>query len=149
MNEMPAIVVADDDWATRMLVATNLEPDGYEVRSASTAREIEEALADRRARLVLLDIRMGGDNGIEIARRLQRERSDLAIVFLTGASYLLTAAENDLAHVLIEKPFAIERLRATVARLCPPGRPRPARAGGGPRPLAASALPPSYEPRAL
>ena len=69
MKEEPAIVVADDDWATRMLVAVNLEPDGYEVRSAS-AREIQEALADGRASLVLLDIRMGGDNGIEIARRL-------------------------------------------------------------------------------
>ena len=66
MNDAPAIVVADDDWATRMLVAINLEPDGYEVRSASSAREIEEALADGEASLVLLDIRMGGDNGIEI-----------------------------------------------------------------------------------
>jgi two-component system, OmpR family, response regulator len=114
----PAVVVADDDWATRMLVAINLEPDGYEVRSASSAREIEDALADGRVRLVLLDIRMGGDNGIEIARRLGTERPDVAIVFLTGARYLLTAAENDLAHELIEKPFTIGRLRATVARLC-------------------------------
>jgi DNA-binding NtrC family response regulator len=122
MNDARAIVVADDDWATRMLVGINLEPDGYEVRSASSAREIEEALADGRASLVLLDIRMGGDNGIEIARRLQQERPDLAIVFLTGASYLL-AAENDLAHELVEKPFTIERLRATVARFCPPERP--------------------------
>jgi DNA-binding NtrC family response regulator len=126
MNDAPAIVVADDDWATRMLVAINLEPDGYEVRSASSAREIEEALADGQASLVLLDIRMGGDNGIEIARRLQKERPELAIVFLTGARYLLTATENDLAHELVEKPFTIERLRATVARLCPPAPDAPA-----------------------
>ena len=123
MNDAPTIVVADDDWATRMLVAINLEPDGYEVRSASSAREIEEALADGRVSLVLLDIRMGGDNGIEIARRLQKERPELAIVFLTGARYLLTAAENDLAHELVEKPFTIQRLRATVARLCPASAP--------------------------
>jgi DNA-binding NtrC family response regulator len=113
------IVIADDDWATRMIVALNLEPDGYEVRSACSARELNEALADGRAELVLLDIRMGGDNGIEIARRLLEERPEVAVVFLTGARYLLTAAENDLAHELIEKPFTIERLRATVARLCP------------------------------
>lgn len=118
MSSKPVIVVADDDWATRMLVGVNLEPDGYEVRSASCAREIDEELADGRARLVLLDIRMGGDNGIEIARRLAGDRPDVAIVFLTGARYLLTAAENDLAHELIEKPFTIGRLRATVARLC-------------------------------
>ena len=123
MKAAPAIVVADDDWATRMLVAINLEPDGYEVRSASSAREIGEVLADGQAGLVLLDIRMGGDNGIEIARRLRKERPELAIVFLTGARYLLTAAENDLAHELVEKPFTIERLRATVARLCPTSAP--------------------------
>jgi two-component system, OmpR family, response regulator len=117
MSSKPVIVVADDDWATRMLVAVNLEPDGYEVRGASCAREIHEALADGRARLVLLDIRMGGDNGIEIARRLADDRPEVAIVFLTGARYLLTASENDLAHELIDKPFTIGRLRATVARL--------------------------------
>lgn len=115
----PAIVIADDDWGTRMLIALNLEPAGYEVRSAACGRELEEALVDGQVGLVLLDIRMGGDNGIEIARRLAGERPELAVVFLTGASYLLTAAENDLAHELIEKPFTIERLHATVARLCP------------------------------
>jgi DNA-binding NtrC family response regulator len=116
----PAIVIADDDWGARMLVALNLEPDGYEVRSAASARELDQALGDGRATLVLLDIRLGGDNGIEIARRLGAQRPDLAIVFLTGASYLLHAAERDLAQDVIEKPFAMERLRATVARLCAP-----------------------------
>jgi two-component system OmpR family response regulator len=116
--QAPAIVIADDDWGARMLVALNLEPDGYEVRSAASARELEVALGDGRAALVLLDIRLGGDNGIEIARRLAAEQPDLAIVFLTGASYLLSAAESDLAQDVIDKPFAMERLRATVARLC-------------------------------
>jgi DNA-binding NtrC family response regulator len=129
----PAIVIADDDWGTRMVVALNLEPDGYEVRSASSARELDDALADGRAGLVLLDIRMGGDNGIEIARRLLAEWPEVAVVFLTGASYLLTAAENDLAHELIEKPFTLERLRATVARLCPI-EPEVAQAAGAGRP---------------
>ena len=116
--QAPAIVIADDDWGARMLVALNLEPDGYEVRSAASARELDEALGDGRATVVLLDIRLGGDNGIEIARRLATERPDVAIVFLTGASYLLSAAEHDLAEGVIEKPFAMERLRVTVGRLC-------------------------------
>jgi two-component system, OmpR family, response regulator len=115
--QAPAIVIADDDWGARMLVALNLEPDGYEVRSAASARELDVALGDGRAMLVLLDIRLGGDNGIEIARRLAAERPDLVIVFLTGASYLLSAAESDLAQHVIDKPFAMEHLRATVSRL--------------------------------
>jgi DNA-binding response OmpR family regulator len=117
--QAPAIVIADDDWGARMLVALNLEPEGYEVRSAASARELDEALGDGRATLLLLDIRLGGDNGIEIARRLAAERPDLAIVFLTGASYLLSAAESELAQDVIDKPFAMERLRATIARLSP------------------------------
>jgi DNA-binding NtrC family response regulator len=118
-SQAPAIVIADDDWGARMLVALNFEPEGYEVRSAASARELDEALLDGRATLLLLDIRMGGDNGIEIARRLSTERPELAIVFLTGASYLLSAAESELAEDVIDKPFALERLRATVARLSP------------------------------
>ena len=118
-SQAPAIVIADDDWGARMLIALNFEPEGYEVRSAASARELDEALVDGRATLLLLDIRMGGDNGIEIARRLSTERPELAIVFLTGASYLLSAAESELAEDVIDKPFALERLRATVARLSP------------------------------
>lgn len=119
MSSDRAIVIADDDWGVRMLVAFNLELDGYEVRSASSAREIDEALADGRGGLVLLDVRLGGDNGIEIARRLARERPEVAVVFLTGASYLLTPAASELALETIDKPFNVERLRATVRRLCP------------------------------
>jgi DNA-binding NtrC family response regulator len=114
--DAPTIVIADDDWGNRMLVAMSLEPEGYEVRSAACGRELDEALADGRVTLVLLDVRMGGDNGIEIARRLGAAQPDLPIVFLTGWSHLLTAAESNVARDVIEKPFTIERLHATVAR---------------------------------
>jgi DNA-binding LytR/AlgR family response regulator len=43
----------------------------------------------------------------------------VAVVFLTGASYLLTPAASDLALETIDKPFNVERLRATVGRHCP------------------------------
>ena len=115
--DAPTIVIADDDWGNRMLVAMSLEPEGYEVRSAACGRELDEALADGQVTLVLLDVRMGGDNGIEIARRLGAAQPDLPIVFLTGWSHLLTAAESNVARDVIEKPFTIERLHATVARL--------------------------------
>ncbi len=126
LPDAPAIVIADDDWGTRMLVATSLEPEGYEVRSASCARELDEALADGRVALVLLDVRMGGDNGLEIARRLGAARPELPLVFLTGWSHLLTAPESNLARDVIEKPFTIERLHTTVAHLSrlKAGRPR-------------------------
>jgi len=121
--EGPTIVIADDDWGTRMLVVLTLEPDGYEVRSAASARELAETLADRRVSLVLLDIRLGGDNGIEIARRLADERPELAVAFLTGASYLLDPVDRDLAHSVIEKPFTCECLWETVASVCGPQHP--------------------------
>jgi DNA-binding NtrC family response regulator len=130
LPDAPAIVIADDDWGIRMLVAMSLEPEGYEVRTAACARELDEALADGHAALVLLDVRMGGDNGIEIARRLGAARPELPVVFLTGWSHLLTAAESNVARDVIEKPFTIERLLATVARLSrlePKGRPQPGR----------------------
>jgi two-component system, OmpR family, response regulator len=117
LPDAPAIVIADDDWGIRMLVAMSLEPEGYEVRSAACARELDEALADGHVVLVLLDVRMGGDNGIEIARRLGAAQPELPVVFLTGWSHLLTAAESNVARDVIEKPFTIERLLATVARL--------------------------------
>jgi DNA-binding NtrC family response regulator len=140
LPDAPAIVIADDDWGIRMLVAMSLEPEGYEVRSAACAREIDEALADGHVALVLLDVRMGGDNGIEIARRLAAAQPELPVVFLTGWSHLLTAAESNVARDVIEKPFTIERLHATVERLSRverQGRRQPDREASQPRSLLA------------
>jgi two-component system, OmpR family, response regulator len=117
------ILVADDDPALRMLCSVNLGFEGYRVIEATSAAEIDEALAREPVSLILLDIHLGADNGLEVAQRLRQTNPKLAIAFFTGS---VRVAEEDklLADGMLPKPFTLEALGEIAHRLAP-GRPLP------------------------
>jgi DNA-binding response OmpR family regulator len=112
----PLVVVADDDPAFRMLLRVNLELERYQVLEAATAAEVREAMADDAVKLLLLDVKLGDDDGIELARELRGSHPGLAIAFLTGSA-LAPSNGDEIADAFIQKPFDLEELSATVQRL--------------------------------
>lgn len=70
MKGLSAIVVEDDEDSRALLIHL-LEKTGADVRSAGTAREALDLLAERRADLVVSDIGMPGMNGFEFMQRLR------------------------------------------------------------------------------
>ena len=112
----PLVVVADDDPAFRMLLRVNLELERYRVLEASTAAEVREATTDDAVKLLLLDVKLGDDDGIELARALRESNPGLAIAFLTGSA-LAPGDGEEIADAFIQKPFDLEELSATVRRL--------------------------------
>lgn len=100
-----------------MLLRINLELEGYRVLEAGNAEEIRQALAGGDVELILLDVRLGDDNGIELAGELRRERPELKIAFLTGSAFGLASEAGDISDAVIQKPFDLEELSQTVARL--------------------------------
>ena len=113
------ILVADDDPAIRLLCRVNLELEGYGVVEAANAAEIDETLTTREVSALLLDVRLGEDDGRDIARRLRGERPELRIAFFTG-SVLEPDTSGELADGFIPKPFTLEVLIETVRRLARP-----------------------------
>ena len=110
------ILVADDDPAIRLLCRVNLELEGYGVVEAASAADVDEALAAREISVLLLDVRLGSDDGRDVARRLRAERPSLPIVFFTG-SVVEPDAGAGIADGVIPKPFTLEALAETVRRL--------------------------------
>ena len=117
------ILVADDDPALRMLCSVNLGFEGYRVIEAANAAEIDEALARESVSLILLDIHLGADNGLDVAERLRETHPNLAIAFVTG-SVRLAGEDESLADGMLPKPFTLEELEEIAHRLAP-GRPLP------------------------
>jgi CheY-like chemotaxis protein len=117
------ILVADDDPALRMLCSVNLGFEGYRVIEAANAAEIDEALARESVSLILLDIHLGADNGLDVAERLRETHPKLAIAFFTG-SVRLAGDDESLADGMLPKPFTLEELEEIAHRLAP-GRPLP------------------------
>ena len=111
-----AVLVADDDAALRLLCRVNLELEGYRVLEATSAAEVERALADQSVRGVLLDVHLGMDNGLDVAKAIRSSHPGVGIALFTG-SMERSADWHSVAEGFLAKPFTLEDLSATVRRL--------------------------------
>ena len=80
---MPHVLAVDDDPAIRELLHDYLTGQGWRVTTVASGREMTALLAEEAVDLVLLDLRLPGEDGLQLAREL-RERATLPIVLLTG-----------------------------------------------------------------
>lgn len=110
------VVVADDDEAMRLLCRVNLELEGYRVCEAGSEAEVDALLGSEDVALVLLDIHLGNDDGIEIAHKMRERHPDVPIAFLSGSVRFGERSEA-LSDASIRKPFTLEELIETVHRL--------------------------------
>ena len=111
-------MVADDEPSLRLLCRINLEGEGYRVLEAASEAEVDRLLQEEEdVRALLLDIGLGAEDGVAIARRLRDERPDVAIAFFTGSALPLAEAERSLVEDVISKPFSLEQLSETARRL--------------------------------
>jgi two-component system, OmpR family, response regulator SaeR len=107
------VLVVDDEPAILLLCRVNLELGGYEVREAGTLGDalgrVEEGVD-----IVLLDMHIGIENGETLLEELVRREIPVAVV--TGSTDL-ESVSNKGANAVLAKPFTIEDLETTVARL--------------------------------
>ena len=107
------ILVAEDDAALLALLSEILEAQGYRVLEAADGVRLIRLIAEDSVDAVLLDVRLGADDGLLLARELRLDRPELPIALMSGDS---TVPETSIGPFLA-KPFTAERVRATVEAL--------------------------------
>ena len=112
------ILLVEDEDAVRDLTRRCLEARGYRVLQASSAEDAERVVATHPARLDLLltDVVMPGASGPDLARRLQAERPDLNVLFVSGYTDDSMAAHRvlDPGASFLQKPFTPDTLARKV-----------------------------------
>ena len=113
----PTILVADDDGAVRTVVTQALSRAGYEVRSTGNAATLWRWIEDGDGDLVITDVVMPDENGLDLVPRIRTLRPQLRIIVMSAQSTLLTAvkATERGAFEYLPKPFDIDEL-VSVAR---------------------------------
>lgn len=111
------VLVVDDDAAIRLLCRVNLELDGHRVAEAATLGEARAVLAAEPVKVVLLDLHIGNERGVDLLRELRQNSPEVAVALLTGSPQERSPDEEAAADAVISKPFAIEELDETVRRL--------------------------------
>lgn len=120
---MARILVIDDEPLVRKTVRLALERVGHQVDEATNGREGEQRLAAQPVDLVITDILMPDQEGIETIRNLQRTNPQLKILAMSGGGRtqnqeFLEIAKKFGAAATMAKPFDVTELARVVGHLC-------------------------------
>ncbi|MBX3501057.1 MAG: nitrogen regulation protein NR(I) [Alphaproteobacteria bacterium] len=112
------ILVADDDRAIRTVLSQALGRQGYDVRCTGNAANLWSWIQDGIGDLVITDVVMPDDNGLDLIPRIRKLRPDLRIIVMSAQTTLLTAvrAAERGAFEYLPKPFDLKELVAVVGR---------------------------------
>ena len=117
---MPAstILVADDDRSIRTVLNQALGRLGHDVRTTGNAATLWRWVEDGDGDLVITDVVMPDENGLDLIPRIKRLRPDLRVIVMSAQNTLLTAvrATERGAFEYLPKPFDLNELVAVVGR---------------------------------
>ena len=113
MNEK--ILIVEDEEKLARFVELELRHEGYETDKAFDGRSALDKALGQDYDLILLDIMLPGLNGLEVLRRLQKEKKTPVILLTARDAVMDKVAGLDAGAVdYITKPFAIEELLARI-----------------------------------
>ena len=112
------ILVADDDQAIRTVLSQALTRRGFRVRTTGNAANLWRLIADGEGDLVITDVILPDENGLDLIPRIRKIRPDLRIVAMSAQNTLLTAfkAAERGAFEYLPKPFDLNELVNVVER---------------------------------
>jgi len=112
------ILIIDDEPAIRRTLKDILEDEGYSVLTEAKGRDGLGILAEEPVALVLLDIRLAEENGLDILRAIREKHPDVEVLMISGHGTIETAVEAVRlgAYDFLEKPLSLERVRLAVLR---------------------------------
>jgi DNA-binding NtrC family response regulator len=112
------VLVVDDDPNTCSLLKAVLTAEGHQCDTFLRPEEAEEHLASHEADLVMVDVYLGNQNGIDVLQRLLALRPQTYSVIMTAHISVETAARSLRQGAIdyVSKPLSIEQIRALAAR---------------------------------
>jgi putative nucleotidyltransferase with HDIG domain len=112
------LLVVDDEVAVQEVLTEGLEFFGYQVAGVGSAPEAFPVIERGDADLVLTDIEMPGENGLELLARIKRHDPDIDVIMVTGLVDVDTAIQaiRDGASDYVTKPFNLQEVRIVVER---------------------------------
>jgi two-component system nitrogen regulation response regulator GlnG len=114
----PTVLIADDDRSIRTVLTQALGRSGYQVRSTGTAATLWRWVEEGEGDLVITDVMMPDENGLDLIPRIRAKRPDLRVIVMSAQSTLMTAvkAAQRGAFEYLPKPFDLKELLSVVDR---------------------------------
>ena len=85
------ILIADDDAAIRTVLNQALGRAGYDVRATSNASTLWKWVSEGEGNLVITDVVMPDENGLDLLPRIKKLRPELQVIVMSAQNTLITA----------------------------------------------------------
>ncbi len=116
---MAKILIVDDEVNVRKLYSEELESEGYETLSAATLDEAIEKVETGNPDLIVLDIKLGEESGIDCLLKIVEYRKDLPVIINSAYSVYKDNFQTWAADAYIVKSMDLGPLKAKIKELLP------------------------------
>ncbi len=114
---MNKILVVDDESSIRLLYKDELTEDGYAVTTAATAREAAEKLLAEEFDLIVLDIKLKNESGLDLLQKIVKERHNLPVILCTAFSCYKDDFSAWLADGYVVKSSDLQELKDEIKKV--------------------------------
>ena len=113
---MARLMIVDDERSVRELIARFTQTLGHETVAFATGRSALEAFDATKPDLLLVDLRIGDMDGLEVIRTCKTKRPELPVIMITGHGSVESAVEAMRlgAYDYLTKPFELDDLGSTI-----------------------------------
>ncbi len=115
---METILIVDDEKNYLVVLEALLGPEGYEILTATDARDAVRLIRESDLDLVITDMKMPGTTGMDLLEASKKIKPDLPVIMMTayGTIEMAVEAMKKKASDYITKPFQNEELKLTVMK---------------------------------
>ncbi len=114
---MARLLVVDDESNIRLLYSKELADEGYEVVTAASAAEAVEKFQGNEIDLVLLDIKLKNESGLELLQKIVKERHDTPVILSTAFSCYRDDFSAWLADGYVVKSSDLTELKEEIKKV--------------------------------
>lgn len=113
---MPRLMIVDDEIDVREYLKNFFRRRKIDVVTAESGEEALELIKDKAPDLMLLDVRMGGIDGVETLRRMRQSGCGVNVIMVTGVEdkQLLDSLKELNVAACVHKPLILEELEKEV-----------------------------------
>ena len=126
MEELPVVLVVEDDQSLQSIIEESLTDGGFEPAIATSGEEavtlLKSGLTKYRALVTDINLR-GRMSGWEVAKRAREIDPEFPVVYMTGTSADDYGSQGVPNSILLNKPFAPAQLVTAVSQLLNAGPP--------------------------
>ena len=114
---MARLLVVDDESSIRLLYSQELTEEGHEVVTAGSATEAVEKLSEGDFDLVVLDIKLKNECGLDLLQKIVKERHDIPVILSTAFSCYKDDFSSWLADGYVVKSSDPQELKDEINRI--------------------------------